>query len=234
MEKKVNHNIKFSCEKHFIDVLPKPKPSLSYAPDYFKSLAPQSNQNPSSGTSKRCVPFKEALSAGIIIPLWADMFVSAKSGEISINFPDNFQQPESIAAHQYEQLKDYPLKNNPYGKNLLKFINPWVIETDEGISCMFTSPFNHFETRFKIVDGIVDTDNYYNNINFPFIWTGGDGDFYIPKGTPLVQVLPFKREKYKMQFEEIDIEKRTKTAAILGTCLKDGYRNNFWHNKKPE
>ena len=60
------------------------------------------------------------------------------------------------------------------------------------------------EKRFKVLDGVVDTDTYYNNINFPFIWTGGSGEFVIPKGTPLVQVIPFRRESSEFSVGAID------------------------------
>ena len=114
----------------------------------------------------------------------------------------------------------------------MKFINPWLIETEEGYSCLFTSPLNHLERRIKILDGVVDTDTYYNNINFPFLWTGGDGEFFIPKGTPLVQVISFKREEYSLQIETVDNDKRANAQAKLGTHLRHAYRSEFWSKRK--
>lgn len=225
--------ISFHCEERLIDVIPNPRASIKAAPSFFKKIPPQINERPSSGTVKRCVPFLDALSIGYIIPLWCDVWVEATDdGNIKIDFPENFFQSGSISEHAYEQAPNHPLSETLFGKALLKFMNPWVIETEENVSCLFTSPLNHLETRFKILDGVVDTDTYYNNINFPFVWTGGVGKFMIERGTPLVQVIPFQRTDFQIEVGKIDELKKSKVNAILGTKIKDGYRTDFWNKQK--
>lgn len=224
--------IKFLCEEHLMGVIPNPVSSLRAAPNYFKRIKPQSESHPGTGTVKRCVPFLDALSSGFIIPLWADMYLFAKNGDLSVEFPPNFPMPESLGSHPITQIPDHPMSKKPYGNIQLKFLNPWIIETDPGVSCLFTSPLNHMEGRFKLFDGVVDTDTYYNNINFPFIWTGGDGEFLIQKGTPLVQVIPFKRDVFDLEVSVADVGKRNKVTGVLGTKMKNAYREEFWHKKK--
>ena len=225
--------ITFSIDEPSLGVFPEPKRSGKLMPQYYKNLSVQSDSNPQNGTAKRCVPFMESITAGYIIPLWSDLFVVAKNGEIELTFPDNLPMNESLGYHGYQQLQDHPASHMSYGKDLMKFINPWIIETPPGVSCLFTTPMNHFETRFKLVDGIVDTDTYYNQINFPFVWTGGDGEFFIEKGTPLVQVFPFVRYDFnKYQVKTTNYKKQNKTLAILGTVLRHGYRKYFWHKRK--
>ena len=222
----------FSCDAHLLSVIPNPIPAIKAAPDYFRQVKPQSDNHPSSGTVKRCVPFLDALSAGFIIPIWCDVYVFARNGELSIDFPPNFPQPETLGSHSSAQIPKHPLANKPYGNVPMKWINPWVIETEPGVSCIFTPPLNHMETRFKLLDGVVDTDTYYNNINFPFLWTGGDGEFFIAKGTPLVQVIPFRRESHELEISATDLDKRKSVTSTLGTKLKNGYRDELWHGKK--
>ena len=41
--------------------------------------------------------------------------------------------------------------------------------------------------------GVVDTDTYTALIHLPFFATGPDGVHVIERGTPLVQVIPFRR-----------------------------------------
>jgi hypothetical protein len=224
--------IKFSCDAHLLGVIPNPVAAIKAAPDYFKQIKPQSDNHPKSGTVKRCVPFLDALSAGFVIPMWCDVYIFARNGEISIDFPLNFAQPTTLGSHISVQIPKHPLANKPYGNMPMKWINPWVIETESGVSCIFTPPLNHMETRFKLLDGVVDTDTYYNNINFPFLWTGGDGEFFIAKGTPLVQVIPFRREIHNLEVSATDTGKRNAVSATLGTKLKNGYRDELWHGKK--
>lgn len=225
--------ITFFIDESLMGVFPEPKKSGKCLPEYYKKLNVEMNSNPQSGTAKRCVPFMEAITAGYTIPLWSDLFVVAKDGEIDLTFPDNLPMSESLGQHPYYQLEDHPASELSYGKDLLKFINPWIIETPPGVSCLFTTPMNHFDTRYKLVDGIVDTDTYYNQINFPFIWTGGDGEFLLEKGTPLVQVIPFVRYDFnKYQIKKVNDKRKQKTDSILGTVLKNGYRKYYWHKRK--
>jgi len=224
--------IKFSCDAHMLGVIPSPVPAIKAAPDYFKAIKPQSDNHPSNGTVKRCVPFLDALSAGFIIPMWCDVYVLARNGELSIDFPPNFAQAETLGYHGSAQIPKHPLASKPYGNMPMKWINPWVIETEQDVSCIFTPPLNHMETRFKLLDGVVDTDAYYNNINFPFLWTGGDGEFFIAKGTPLVQVIPFRRETYGLEICTTDLDRRRGIASTLGTKLRNGYRDELWHGSR--
>jgi len=208
--------ITFYINESLRGVFPEPVKSGKCIPEYYRKLNVQSSNNPQSSTAKRCVPFMEAITAGYTIPLWSDLFVVAKDGEIELTFPDNLPMNQSLGHHGYNQLEDHPASHLSYGKDLMKFINPWIIETPPGVSCLFTTPMNHFETRFKLVDGIVDTDTYYNQINFPFIWTGDDGEFFLEKGTPLVQVFPFVRYDFnKYQVKPMNNKKRNKTDSIL-------------------
>lgn len=220
------------CESRLLGVIPNPVPAVKAIPEYFRQIKPQTDHYPGNGTVKRCVPFLDALSAGIIIPMWCDVYVFAKEGQLTINFPPNFPQADMLGSHDSAQIPKHPLAARPYGDTALKWINPWVIETEEGVSCLFTSPLNHLETRFKLLDGVVDTDTYYNSVNLPFLWTGGDGEFFIAKGTPLVQVIPFRREEPELSVGALDAERRGRTEAILGTKLKNGYRDELWHKRK--
>ena len=52
----------------------------------------------------------------------------------------------------------------------------------------------HRESVFTIMDGIVDTDSYNALVNFPFFLNDWSYEGLIPAGTPMAQVIPFKRE----------------------------------------
>jgi hypothetical protein len=71
-------------------------------------------------------------------------------------------------------------------------------------------------------------------VNFPFLWTGGDGEFFIKKGTPLVQVIPIKREETSIEVCEVNQAKLMNTNAKLGTMMKDKYKSMFWSGRKEE
>ena len=54
---------------------------------------------------------------------------------------------------------------------------------------------NNADDRFSIIPGIVDTDTFNQEVNFPFVINGdkySSLDTIIKKGTPCVQIIPFK------------------------------------------
>jgi hypothetical protein len=81
---------------------------------------------------------------------------------------------------------------------------------------------------FTILPGIVDTDEYYAPINFPMVINDPAFEGMIPKGTPIAQVIPFKREQWTMQFGGAkEIKEQLENAAILNTKFFDRYKNMF-------
>lgn len=101
-----------------------------------------------------------------------------------------------------------------------------IIKTPPGYSCLFVSPLNNKDDRFEIISGIVDTDTYENFINFPIVI---NGDKYpnlettIERGTPYVQIIPFKRDDWKMEIGS----KRVNVALTSLTILR-----KIWNNYK--
>ena len=94
-------------------------------------------------------------------------------------------------------------------KNLAfhKILNPWIITTPPGYSTLFVPPLNNSDDRFSIIAGIVDTDTFKNEINFPIVINGDKYeilDTIIERGTPYVQCIPFKRDAWKMEIKTIE------------------------------
>ena len=90
---------------------------------------------------------------------------------------------------------------------------------------------NRLEDRFDIIAGVVDTDTYINIINFPFILRKRDKQFLIKKGEPMVQVIPYKRDSWKM-WSGFYLEKaHSKVLSLLNTKWVDKYKTMFWSKK---
>ncbi len=69
----------------------------------------------------------------------------------------------------------------------------WIIRTAPGWSCLFVPPLNRPSPVVEILSGLVDTDRFHNEINFPFLTFADDGVHVLEQGTPLIQVIPFQR-----------------------------------------
>lgn len=56
----------------------------------------------------------------------------------------------------------------------------------------------HFDNQFSIMPGVIDTDMYYE-LNQQVLYFGDSEDVVIPRGTPLVLYVPFKRESLDLE-----------------------------------
>jgi hypothetical protein len=111
-------------------------------------------------------------------------------------------------------------------------MNPWSIKTPKGHSVLFVQPF-HRESIFTILPGIVDTDTYNSPVNFPFVLNDINFEGLIPAGTPMAQIIPFKREKWSLEFgNDEDILESNKHTKRVRSRFFDSYKNNFWNRKE--
>ena len=216
-----------ATDKSMVDVWPHPKPANRFIPDEYKKLERFAKNNFHNPTLKTCVPFLDAMTAGYIIPFDQDYVIDPVENDFAVT-PANKEQSD-FGFHAQTQLPEEWRKTT--GGNAGKFINKWLIKTPPGYSCLFIKPLNRMETRFNIISGVVDTDNYVETINFPFILNKRDEQFLIKKGDPMVQVIPFKRDSFKM-WSGFYVEKQhSKVKNMLSSKWMDRYKKMFWHKK---
>ena len=223
----LENKIKFvATNENFKDVWPHPQPATRFIPDEFKKLKRFREDNLHEPTLKTCVPFLDSLTMGYIIPFDQDYVVDPVENDFSVT-PANREQND-FGFHNKAQL---PKEWKTAGENAGKFINKWLIITPPGYSCLFIKPMNRLETRFDIIAGVVDTDTYINVINFPFILNKRDKQFLIKKGEPMVQVIPFKRQSWKMWSGFYYEKRHSKVSSFLNSEWIDRYKKYFWSKK---
>ncbi|WP_419912461.1 DUF6065 family protein [Hoeflea sp.] len=185
--------IVFLCRPQDAGVIPVPVPAKNYLPDWFRRLKPVTEDavTPTSSglTVKRCMPFLDAMTTGWIIPLAATVRLEISDSGRTVNSGWDFDR-EMVSGHGAHQIRGHPRGHLPP----CKFHNYWTIRTPPGWSCLFVDPLNRPNGVFELIAGIVDTDTYVSEIHFPFLATGAEGIHIIEQGSPLVQVIPFRRE----------------------------------------
>jgi hypothetical protein len=201
----------FRCQPGLEKVIPRPIPAVLGLPEWFKKL-PQKAFNPTMGedslTVKKCPPFIDAMTHGFLIPLATDLEV--RNGEFSWNF----ELPEGLVSefshspidfHDPSQAAGTPFVDDE--RFLLKFTNFWTVEAPPGYSVLFTHPINRSDLPFTTLTGLVDCDTFHQSpIHFPARWNDADFNGVLPKGTPVVQCLPVKREICNANFETLSDE----------------------------
>jgi hypothetical protein len=227
-----------------------PIPAKLNIPEWYKNL----DHIVSNKTIKGCMPFLDTLTSGYLLKMPQDFYVrhnvdSKNKNEETVK--DSFQtyglhtQAQWINAkqinlnsgldcHPIKQLEGSPLLDKNKNLPIYKILNPWKIKTPKGYSCLFVSPLNNSDDRFSIVSGIVDTDSYINEVNFPIII---NGDKYpvletiIKKGTPYVQIIPFKRDSWKMIVKSREQKEIQSSRIFYGLKLINNYKDKYWKKK---
>jgi hypothetical protein len=188
--------IEFMCHPNFEGVLPEPKPASKCIPDWFKRVMPDipeshDNLGRPGQSIKKCMPVLDAMSVGFIIPLQADVGVRT-SETCAIIEAKNGPDVKSIEFHNIAQIGG--MKAPGYPAPPLKFLNHWVIKTAPGWSTLFLPLINDVEQQdFTCLAGLVDTDTYVKEINFPAIWHTPNYDACLKAGMPLVVAIPIPR-----------------------------------------
>jgi len=223
-----------------------PKPSLLHIPEAYKHLSKKiEGKDPGLSSVKACVPFLDALTMGYVISFPVDFCLRIKEekndkGEVVTHHVDYFINPDfpieysnyvSIKVHNDSQMPSTLRSSYRTLDIIFKIINPWHIKTPPGYSCIFTTPFNR-NLPFKIIDGVVDTDEFSQNINFPCFWTGKTSveETIVEKGTPLALVIPFKREEWKMKTMKGEVN-TPETYVKWSSIFKDNYKKLIWKKK---
>jgi hypothetical protein len=210
----------------------KPKPAMAYIPEWYKSIESYIDgkkvplgDGTTSATIKKCMPVFDSITAGYIITSPADVYVSIKDEKQWFEW-SNFNL---ISFHPIDQAPNHPARK-PH--EYPKWTNPWAIKTPKGYSTLFVQPF-HRESVFTILPGIVDTDTYTAPVNFPMVINDPNFEGLIPKGTPIAQVIPFKRDAWKLKFggQEELIEQANITTK-LQTKFFDRYKTMFRNAKE--
>jgi hypothetical protein len=154
---------------------------------------------------------------------------SAYDSGININYngPD-----QSI--HGTHQVEGSPFINKNKNLPFYKILNPWIIKTPPGYSCLFVPPLNNADDRFSIIPGIVDTDSFNSEINFPIIINGDKYnvlDTIIKKGTPYVQIIPFKRDNWEMKISSSNMARNRISKALFPLRFIHNYKTDIWKKK---
>ena len=188
-------------------------------PNYFSKKGETAKKH-TSGTVKRCPAIVDLITEGFIIPMWSDFLVQRDMETFEW---DNKNFKYGIEFHSKEQIKGWDLKKTDFPEGV-KFANPWRIYTPPGYSVMFMAPTYQFEKRFTVLPGIVETDSYHH-VNFPSVWHTTK-DAIIERGTPFIQVIPFKRDDWDFNVSQMT-DKDSITDEIHKTHLSTKFKNAY-------
>ena len=228
--------------------IPMPKPAKLYIPEWYKESPSFINTDNSSYTNKlsfdqrgipsstikTCIPFLDTFLFGYIQETWCDIFVEYKGDELIYHYSYTPDLTDPIISHRpIEVAVKMPAPAGFNSNVLFHWSRVWNPVLPKGYSSLITHPFNRDDLPFKCVSGIIDSDKYFLNGKVGFFikenFTG-----LIPKGTPMYQIIPFKKESWKTK----DFISKNKISRMIQeqkheiqSVFSGGYKKKYWNKK---
>lgn len=221
-------------------VLYAPEPAAKHVPEWYRHLArfDKSNDDRTLGvknnigndgamvSTKMCMPFFDAITAGYQYCLEDDLYVDQdEDGHPILTWKGD------VMLVDVRVMFDVPLPDNCHPIHYGWRMN-WYYETPPGYSVLITHPMNRHDLPFYTLSGIVESDIWGLPVFTAFFLKRGFRGV-IPKGTPIFQMIPFKRDNWEL---EVDYspqahEKHWFKAENRRSRLYGYYKETAWRRK---
>lgn len=243
----MSKDIYFVAKDQFgFDTQLKPYPASANVPQWFKDEPPY-EVNPenkkgktlivedgsSNASFKKCTPMLDGITSGYIIPLWTDVQIRiAPEGYQKITWRTQ-QSPFDKHGDVFQKHGDSAARVKPpvgYDK-VFKYVNTWIPKTPPGYSVMVSHPAGYEDVPFRAIPAIIDSDKSELELVFP-MWLQKGFEGIVEKGTPMIQITPFKRDSWTSHCisyegnEYQKIQERNFNSTIFNNYIK-----NHWTRK---
>tara|TARA_B110000503_G_scaffold24933_1_gene39307 strand:- start:25781 stop:26527 length:747 start_codon:yes stop_codon:yes gene_type:complete len=221
-------------------LLSPPEPAYKHVPEWYKTMSKFEESNSEKqlypvnfiGTdgaavaTKQCPPFLDAMTAGYHYVLEGDLTVDiGDDGKPIVSWTSDAM----IVDHRPTLELPVPDGHHPihYG-----FKMGWYYETPPGYSVLITHPMNRYDLPFTVQSGIVESDIWGLPVFVAFFLKRGFRGT-IPKGTPIFQIIPFKRDNWEMEVDDSEetIQRHVFDAEKRRTRIHGYYKWFAWRKK---
>lgn len=237
--------IKFFSHKHYLG-LGKPTPSKYMIPEWYRkaeSTWVDSQTGIENSGLKKCMPYMDTMVSGYFLTLPVNVYVNEhkkdsslahifrdEENDLSIRWDgppafSNFiaERPEALGKTMPRPAGHYP--------NHLVFSGSWSIKTPRGWSTLMTPPLNRYDLPFTSSSGIIDSDKFTSPGNIPFFMRKGFSGM-IPEGTPMVHLIPIKRENWAMSTDDESLRDTHIKESFVVREPETAYKKTAWKRKK--
>jgi hypothetical protein len=215
------------------ELVPPPKPSKFYIPDSYKKIKNDVLKNPvfednklKNSNIKQCMPFLDSLTAGYIQETWTDIHIETQNDGVCKYVWSSNPKIMSDRSHVNRDIEGtfYPVE--------FVWAQPWKIKLPKGYSCLIVHPLNREDLPFQTLSGVIDSDQYYHSTfgNIPF-YLKKDFQGLIPAGTPMFQIIPFKRDNWESDTVEYSDKEQRILSNELSKKFFGVYKHKFWQTK---
>ena len=243
----MSKDIYFIARDQFgFDTQLRPYPASAGVPKWFKDELPYevSDENKKGGTLivkdgasnasfKKCTPMLDAITSGYIVPLFTDVQVRIESDGFQRITWRTVQNPFDGHGDVFQKHGDSAARVKPptgYGK-VFKYMNTWIPKTPPGYSTMISHPAGYEDGPFRAIPAIIDTDSSVLEVVFP-VWLQEGFEGIVLKGTPMIQLTPFKRDTWQSHFLSYEGDEHAKLQERnFNSTIFNNYIKNHWTKK---
>lgn len=235
----------------------KPIPATSAIPEWWKKTksyggfknykTDEKEINVRSGgdnaTIKRCMPVLDSMSMGYLVLSPADIYIQPQHVHNTNNENGATKDFVMIYPRHHEKIDYHPwgqANKHPYAteQKLAKVFVPWRIALPDGYSLIMTEPLNNPSPYWSVVSGVMDSDVFFPRLNFMMSIKEDGFKGIVPMGTPIAQLIPFKREKWSSvviddaarKDAQVNSKKRI-VDSRLAKVFSGAYKRFFWSKK---
>jgi hypothetical protein len=205
------HDIEDARPVKYLDIMPK----------WFKEMP---NFSAGVATARKCPSFTDLFRYSYVMRMWCDLRIEFSEDRDVWQWgtpADVFELEE----HPALQFQDY--FSGPYLK-VLKLVSPWELKTPEGYSVLQQPLAYTPNPLFDTIPGIIHTDVYHGTnpqLLIKDMKPGEKWSYTIPRGTPLVAHIPFKRDSWDLEVGDEGKYLANKSLVVARTKFKDSYRS---------
>ena len=192
---------------------------------------------------KTCPAVFDYLTSGYIIPAWDNFVVRNVNDSLYMSWqqtPIHTAKVNHIFNTHQTHLQADGLLNfdeQPLYGGFHKLLSPWFVQTPPGISLYVTNPNQYRDKRFTTVDAVIHPDKHPMSLQWFFEWNKSiiETDNFslidtklqcIKKGTPLMLIIPFRREQHTHQIKYMS----EKDYQIHCVDTNRRYTNDWFNN----
>lgn len=186
--------------KHVAEMFP-PVPAGRSTPDWWRStpgfLPEDKRSHPHlklrrDATVKSCPGLQDFFGLGWVLPLWADLVITAEEQGFDYQISTSANEVGSFMPH--EVGAGFPRRPGDH-THVLKITTPWQVRASRGWSLLVLPPLLHGDRPFTVMPGVVDSDRL-PVMNVIAEWHSPLGHAELLKaGTPLLHIVPFRRSE---------------------------------------
>ena len=188
------------CLRDFKPVLAK-----EYLPEWWKNQKiHETNLGISGHTIQACPAMSDWLTIGWYIIANKDhkIMCGEEYGE-DRDIQHHDMSNDASPSHPHSQFGPFAFLDEHPIKDAFKFKMPWNTVLPEGYSMFYFDPFLFQNKWFSTWPGIIDGDTFKKNLDNAqlILYPRQSKSFTIKKGTPICQIIPFRREEWVATYQ---------------------------------